>query len=184
MSKKRRGPVGTLVEENQSLKARSAECEDRYLRAVAEFDNQRRRLQREAELQRRLVKEDVLGQLLDVLDNFGRAMQAAARPDANGESLAKGIELIHRQLVDVLAGLGLESYSCLGEEFDPQRAEATGFVHCDGPDRANRVVEEQCRGYACDGRVLRPARVVVAKEVPAVGAESGSSEAGGSKDGE
>ena len=165
MSKGKKGPVTLLQERVAELEAAHAECEERHLRAMADFDNSRKRVLRDSELQRRAVKESVLVGLLDVLDNFERAVVAAETHDTTGEALVKGIELIHRQLRDVLAAQGLEEYSCLGEEFDPNRAEATGFIDCGGQGEANRVVEERCKGYACDGRVIRPARVVVTKAV-------------------
>jgi molecular chaperone GrpE len=74
------------------------------------------------------------------------------------------MELIHRQLREALCRHGLEEYSCVGTEFDPRKAEAISFVHTD-EHRPGTVVGEACKGYSCGERVLRPAKVVVAKEL-------------------
>jgi molecular chaperone GrpE len=72
------------------------------------------------------------------------------------------MELIQRQLREVLCKHGLEEYSCLGAEFDPRKAEAIGFVHS-AEHAPNTVVDEACKGYSCGGKVLRPAKVLVAR---------------------
>ncbi|OYD14182.1 nucleotide exchange factor GrpE [candidate division WOR-3 bacterium JGI_Cruoil_03_51_56] len=161
MSKKRKGPVAQLKEKVGKLEQECAEYKDHYLRAAADFENYRRRVQREFELVRQTVTEGLLTELLPVLDNFDRAIAAGCN-DASNETLRKGVELIHRQLKDVLAHYGLEEFSCMGEEFDPRRAEATSFVNTDGHE-ADVVVEEHYKGYTCYGKVIRPARVVVAR---------------------
>jgi len=101
--------------------------------------------------------------LLPALDNFGRAAQASSTA-ATTDSLQRGMDLIHRQLLEALRKHGVEEYSCAGTQFDPRRAEAISFVHTNQPE-PGMVVSEISRGYACGDRVLRPARVVVAKAV-------------------
>jgi len=129
---------------------------------LADFDNLRKRTQRDSELSRRLALEALVLDLVPVLDNFDRAVQTSGEA-ASAESLKKGVDLIHRQLRETLCKHGVEEYSCVGTQFDPRRAEAISFVHTD-EHKPGAVVTEVCKGYACGDRVLRPARVVVAKE--------------------
>ena len=133
---------------------------DRYLRAMADLDNQRKRAQREREEYTRYANETLLRELLPVLDNFDRAL-GAARAESEAQSLRAGVELIQRELLKVLEKFGVTPYSALGQPFDPERHEAVQRVI--KPDaRDMTVVEEIQRGYVLNGRVLRPAIVVVA----------------------
>ncbi|MEK6665474.1 MAG: nucleotide exchange factor GrpE [candidate division NC10 bacterium] len=133
---------------------------DRYLRAMADLDNQRKRAQREREDYIRYANEALLRELLPVLDNFDRAL-GAARAGSEALSLLTGVELIQRELLKVLEKFGVTPYSALGQPFDPERHEAVQRVITpDAPDMT--VVEEIQRGYVLNGRVLRPAMVVVA----------------------
>jgi len=144
-------------------KARAAaEAQDRYLRALADFDNFRRRVAREREEWRRLAQEELLREILPVLDNFDRALAAEPAPGADGGFRA-GVELIHRDFLKALERIGVRPYGAVGEPFDPQRHEAVGRVErADVADQT--VVHETQRGYLFHERVLRPARVVVAVE--------------------
>jgi molecular chaperone GrpE (heat shock protein) len=110
-----------------------------------------------------MALEAMVLDLLPVLDNFDRAVQTAGA-GANAESLKKGMDLIHRQLLEALRKHGVQEYSCVGTQFDPRRAEAISFVQT-GEHNPGIVVNEVSKGYACGERVLRPARVVVAKEI-------------------
>ncbi|UCG42434.1 MAG: nucleotide exchange factor GrpE [candidate division WOR-3 bacterium] len=167
MTKRRKGPVSALRERVDELEQLNAEYKDKYVRAIADFDNFRKRVQRESEIACRSTMEGLMLELLPVMDNFERAL-AASENNASPESLHKGVDLIRRQLCETLIRHGLEQYSCLGQEFDPRRAEAVSFVHSDECEE-NTVVEEQSVGYRCGERVLRPARVVVAKSRPSGG---------------
>jgi len=169
MSSVKKGPVSQLVERLAELEADGKQLHDQYLRALAEFDNYRKRVERDLELNRRLAVEAFMQDLLPVLDDFERGLQAAGCGET-AESVQKGISLILRRLREVCQRHGLTEFSCMGQEFDPRRAEAVSFVHSD-EHKPNTVVQELCKGYECQGRVLRPARVVVAKERPAQPAE-------------
>jgi len=164
MNKVKTGPVGQLSRELAELREKSRDCHDRYVRVLAELENFRRRTQRELESAGRHAQDELMIGLLPVLDNLDRAFAAAKAdpPGHNGDAMRQGIEMIQRQLREVLARFGLEEYSCIGSEFDPRIAEAVSFVHSREHAR-DTVVEECCRGYRCAGRVIRPARVVVAK---------------------
>jgi len=161
MTEDKKGPVTILKEQFEAKAAACKTLQDEYLRALADFENLRRRTERDRELSRRVALEALVVDLLPVLDDFERAIQAA-ETSATIDGLKKGMELIHRQLRDALCRHGLNDYSCVGAQFDPRRAEAVSFVHTDAHE-PNTVVSEMCKGYACGDRILRPAKVVVAK---------------------
>ncbi|MCX6844716.1 MAG: nucleotide exchange factor GrpE [candidate division WOR-3 bacterium] len=161
MSHDKKGPV-TLLKEQIEESAKSCKTfQEEYLRALADFENYRKRVERDSEQSRRLALERLIMDLLPVLDNFDRAVRAAGG-ERGADSVRTGMELIHRQLREALCKHGLEEYSCVGTEFDPRRAEAISFVHTD-EHKPGTVVAEACKGYSCGERVLRPAKVVVAK---------------------
>jgi molecular chaperone GrpE len=163
MPQDKKGPV-TLLREQVAEKSESCKkLQEDYLRAVADFDNLRKRTLRDSEVNRRLALEALVLDLLPVLDNFERAVQASST-GATVDGLRKGMDLIQRQLLEALRRHGVEEYSSVGTQFDPRRAEAISFVHTDEHEPGT-VVSETCKGYACGERVLRPAKVVVAKEL-------------------
>src|SRR5882672_5557228 len=136
------------------------EHRDRYLRAAAEFDNARKRAAREREDYTRYANESLLRELLPVLDNFDRALQAA-RGETGAETVTAGVELIQRELLRVLEKFGVTPFDSVGQPFDPERHEAIARVPAAG-QREGTVVNETARGYMLNGRVLRPAMVTVA----------------------
>lgn len=152
-----------LTRLRQALEEKTREAEaaqDRFLRALAEMDNTKKRAQREREEYIRYANESVLRELLPVLDNLDRAIQAA---QASGEAPAvvAGVELIQRDLLRVLEKFGVTPFSSVGEPFNPERHEAVARVPAtDHPEMT--VVAETLRGYLLNGRVLRPAMVTVA----------------------
>ena len=161
------GPVADEREEEiqrlrEALEAKTREVEaqqDRYVRAVAEFDNARKRSAREREEYTRYANESLLRDILPVLDNLDRAMQAARSEPAT--SLTTGVELIQRELLRILEKFGLTAFTSVGQPFDPERHEAIARVpSTDLPDMT--VAGETARGYLLHGRVLRPAMVTVA----------------------
>ncbi|MFO7652101.1 MAG: nucleotide exchange factor GrpE [bacterium] len=172
MSKpEKKGPVTQLADAAAKSDAECGKLREDYVRALADFDNYRRRVERDLDVSRRLALEALMLDLVPVMDNFQRAV-AAAQSGATVESVRKGMELIQRQLGDSLCKHGLAEFSCLGQEFDPRRAEAIGFVQT-AEHEPNTVVAEHCPGYACGERVLRPAQVTVAKPADVPAGESG-----------
>lgn len=147
----------------EALEGKTLEVEehrDRYLRAAAEFDNARKRAAREREEYTRYANESLLRELLPVLDNFERALQAA-RGEPAATAVTAGVELIQRELLRVLEKFGVTSFTSVGQPFDPERHEAIAR----GPAQSQpegTVVDETARGYLLNGRVLRPAMVTVA----------------------
>ncbi|WP_336787034.1 nucleotide exchange factor GrpE [Paenibacillus sp. MMO-177] len=138
-----------LAEENQQ----------RYLRAQADFDNFRRRTQKEKEDLAQYASMKLIGQLLPVVDNFERAV-AAASANQDFEALAKGVDMIFRQLEQTLQQEGLKAMDAVGEPFNPEFHQAIMTVESDEHEEGI-IVEEVQKGYILKERVLRPAMVKV-----------------------
>ena len=133
---------------------------DRLARLQAEFENARKRNQREQSDFREYATADVIKNFLPVLDNFNLALRT---PNAQGadSALRSGIELIRKQLEDVLSRLGLQAIPAQGQTFDPRVHEAIEMV--ESSDHGDHeVIEELQRGYKMKDRLLRPAMVRVA----------------------
>jgi molecular chaperone GrpE len=144
-------------EEFDQLKAERDQLIDRIARLQAEFENARKRGERERQEFRDYATGNVVAQFLPVLDNFERAMQA----DGSAEQLRSGVELIVKQMEDILRQLQVTAVPAVGEAFDPRMHEALGSVErVDLPDQ--HVAEEIQRGYRLRERLLRPALVRVA----------------------
>ena len=144
--------------ELQRVKAERDSLLDRLARAQAEFENARRRAAKEQQDFRDFAMADAIKSLLPVIDNFERALQAKSEPG----DFRSGVELIYKQLQDVLSKLGVRSITAKGEQFDPHVHEAIEMV--DTPDAADHeVLEEWQRGYKFKDRLLRPAMVKVAR---------------------
>ena len=135
---------------------------DKWLRAVAELDNVRKRARRDvgAAESRGIFK--LARELLPALDNFERALAAAeAQPENRDHHLTDGIRLVQSELLGALARVGIEPDSPKGERFDPHRHEAIAQQPADGAE-AGTIVEVYSAGYTYGEDVLRPAKVVVA----------------------
>ena len=138
-----------------------AKLKERLLRMAADFDNFRKRSRRDVADAERRVQEDLLRSLLPTFDNLERAvMHAGSATDV--KALAEGIRMVIRQFQDTLGGLGIERVATIGKPFDPAEHEAVQHVQsADMPPGA--VVQELQPGYRWQGRLMRPALVVVAK---------------------
>jgi len=135
------------------------ELRERLLRLQADFENFKKRMDRERHDHFRYATLGLVGRILPVLDNFERAM-TAARPSASGDALLEGIALIHRQLLAELEAEGLRGMESVGEVFDPERHEAVA-TDPDSPLPPHTVTHVFQRGYFLHDRVLRPAMVRV-----------------------
>ncbi|SDT35024.1 molecular chaperone GrpE [Paenibacillaceae bacterium GAS479] len=133
--------------------------QQRFLRAQADFDNFRRRTQKEKEELGQYASSKLLTQLLPIVDNFERAM-AAASGTGDSESLAKGVDMIFRQLQGVLEQEGLKAMETVGQSFNPEFHQAVMSVESDEHEEGT-VVEELQKGYTLKDKVLRPAMVKV-----------------------
>src|SRR2546430_6479914 len=146
--------------EVEELRRQRDETHDRLLRALADAENARRRAQREREEYVRYANESLLRDLIPVLDNLDRALEAA-RTTGDASAVVGGVELIQRELLKVLERAGVTRYSALGQPFDPTRHEAIArVVSLDA--KPGTVVGETMPGYQLHNRVLRAALVSVA----------------------
>ena len=141
--------------------AQAAELKDRLLRAQAEWDNSRKRIQREKEDSVRFAGEALLEKLLPVLDNFEMGMQAA-KTATDPKAIAQGLEMVLAQFHQVLRDAGVESIDAVGHPFDPHRHEALGQHESDEHPEGH-VVTQLRKGYKLKDRLLRAASVFVAK---------------------
>jgi molecular chaperone GrpE len=133
---------------------------DRLLRKTAEFDNYRKRVERERREQSDQAVTDLLLELLLVADDFDRALTVDA--GEGGEAYRKGVELIHGKLNEILRKYGVRPINALGADFDPNVHQAV--LHEVSPDhREGEVIGELRKGYTINDRLLRPAMVKVAK---------------------
>lgn len=144
-------------EEVAALRREIADLRDRSVRTLADFDNYRKRSERERRDAVRYASSAPLGDLLEVVDNLERALAAGG----SAEDLKLGVEMTLRQLEEVLRRHGVESVPAAGQRFDPAHHEAVSRL-VDPEVEAPTVVEELQRGYRLHDRLLRPARVVVA----------------------
>ena len=137
------------------------ELKDRYLRSLAESENARKRIRQQSEETVRLQRENLLRELLPIVDNLERAVDAA-RGGGNGKPIVEGVEMVLRSVLDFLKTHGVTQVTSVGQPFDPQRHEAVDQIES-SQHPPNTVVNEFHRGYQIGDRLLRPARVAVAK---------------------
>jgi len=134
----------------------------KYRQASAEFEEARLRLRREISKDVERARRDVLSEVLDVVDNLDRAIDAG-RQAANPEGLLQGVEMVRRQFLSKLEGLGVIPIVTEGARFDPQLHEAISTVPAASADQDGTVIGVVRRGYRIGEDVLRPAAVAVAK---------------------
>jgi len=145
-------PLETLRKEKDAL-------QDRLLRNAAEFDNYRKRIDRERRELADHAATDLLADILPVVDDLERALQAQAGSEA--DVYRKGVELIHRQLLDVLRRRGVKPMDVVGVDFDPRFHQSVA-QEVSADHREGQIIEELRRGYMIGERLLRPAMVKVA----------------------
>ena len=136
------------------------ELRDRLLRTAAEFDNFRKRTERERREHAEWAAADVLGEVVAVLDDFERALAVPSPPEAR--AYRDGVELIHRQLLDLIKKRGVVAIAAEGQDFDPAVHQAVAHDEVPGA-RDGEILNELRRGYRLGERLLRPAMVRVAK---------------------
>ena len=143
----------------EGLRAELQQEHDRYLRTRAEFENYRRRVERDRDVAARQAKRALLLALVDMADDFDRAL---VHIDESPDSVAAGLHGMQRRLSSLLEAEGVKSFESVGQPFDPTRHEAMATVR-DGGDEPGTVVDEAGRGYLWNDELLRPARVRVAE---------------------
>jgi len=156
------GQVGAaslgVTDEVAELKQTNASLQEQILRLKAEFDNFRKRTERERLEDAEFAGKLTIAALLPVLDDFERALKAAAGAE---NELVRGIELVYGRMLEILKKQGLEPIEAVGKQFDPHEHEAIGRVES-SEHEDNTVVQEYQKGYRFKGRMLRPAMVQVA----------------------
>ena len=146
-------------EEIQQLKNNVQEEEEKYLRLYAEFENYKRRIQKENQTMKAYKAQDVLNDILPTIDNIERALQIEGE-DEQFKSLQKGVEMVYESLLNALKNNGLEKIEAEGQQFDPNIHQAV--VQDDNPDyESGQVTQELQTGYKLKERVLRPSMVKV-----------------------
>lgn len=152
--------IAALKEQIQKLEAEKAEMKDQFLRKAADFDNFRKRLIRDKEDAVSFANTSLLTDLIDVLDDFERA-EEAAKKSKDFDTLANGVDLIEKRLMGLLEKKwGLTKYVPVNEPFDPEKHEA--LMMTESPDVKEATVAEVFQnGYILHGRVIRHAKVKV-----------------------
>ncbi len=150
-----------LKEELDKIKAQANGHYDRWIRLKAEFENYKKRTQKEFATLIKTANEDLIVQLISVLDNIERSLNHV-EDDTDPQALKKGIEMILEQFKGVLSKEGLRTIESLGKPFDPDFHEAVMQLEEEGQD-SSTVIEEVEKGYMLKDKVIRHAKVVVNK---------------------
>lgn len=149
-----------LQKQKEELQKNADNYKDMYQRLMAEFDNYKKRTIKEREANQLDAKISVLTKLLPVLDNIERA-EASFEKDATVETLKQGVEMVFRQMKEVMDSEGVEYIEAKGVEFNPQVHNAVMHIEDETCDD-NIIVEEFQKGYQCKGKVIRHSMVKVA----------------------
>ena len=151
--------IQLLVKENEELKAKVEEAENRILRLQADYENSRRRAKLDLAATEKYKSQSLITGLLPAIDNFERALQIEADNEQT-KSVLQGVEMVYRSLLDALKAEGAEQIEAVGKEFDPNLHQAIMQVE-DANFDSNIVVEELQKGYILKDRVIRPSMVKV-----------------------
>jgi molecular chaperone GrpE len=152
--------VAALRLEVASQKPRADEAEAQAHRTLADFDNYRKRMERDRADQVKFASERLLKEMLPVLDNLDRAL-SHAREARDFDKVIEGIDLIQKQQVAALEKFGVRMIEAVGQPFDPTCHQSIGQTETDRPEEESRVMSEVQKGYRLHDRVLRPSLVTV-----------------------
>ena len=165
-------PEADLQERIQQLEQEVEESKDQLLRKAADFENFRKRLAREKEESIKYANAALLSDVVPIIDDFERAIQSAA-DSKDFDAFHTGVSMIEQRMVGMLErNWGLKRFSANGEPFDPEKHEAIAVEETDQHD-TEIVLEDYQKGYLLHDRVLRPAKVKVARPVAPEGAGGG-----------
>ena len=153
--------VAGLLQENERLKMEVQESSDKAVRATAELDNIRKRTSRDIENAHKYALERFVNELLPVVDSMELGINASQSAE-DIESLREGMDLTLKMLFDCMSKFGVKTIDPAGEKFDPEWHEAVSMQELEGSE-PGRVVTVMQKGYELNGRLVRPAMVVVAK---------------------
>ncbi len=155
-------PVIEEIDETETLKQQVKEEQEKYLRSLADMENSRKRMQKEKHDTTRFAVENVITEFLAPLDNFENALSFSQKASEETQNWAKGFEMILTQFKDILASHKVIPFSSEGQTFDPHLHEVLELEETEKHDDGT-VIQEFLKGYKCGERILRPARVKVAK---------------------
>ncbi|MDO6704692.1 nucleotide exchange factor GrpE [Photobacterium sp. 1_MG-2023] len=165
-------PEGLALARIEELEAALAESEakvrdqqDSVLRARADVENMRRRSEQEIDKARKFALEKFAGELLPVIDNMERALEVADKSDETIKPMVEGVELTLKTMTDTVEKFGLKAINPLGETFNPEFHQAMSMQES-AEHAPNTVMMVLQKGYELNGRVVRPAMVMVAKAAP------------------
>ncbi len=148
-------------ESQPDYEAKIQELEHDLAVCRADAYNFRQRTIKERQDTRKRAQEEVIIAILPVLDNLDRALEAAHTEDPKG--IITGVEMVQRQFLGVLEGLGVSVIKSEGEKFDPALHDASGTENISDPEQDGKIITERLKGYRTKDRVLRPAQVTVGK---------------------
>lgn len=162
--------IGKLSRELEQKTKEAAEANEKYLRTYADFENYRKRMQRDLADFRKYANEQFALELLTVVDHLGLALKHAGESGENVQGLHEGVELVYKQLREVLEKFGVKQFFPEGEPFDPAQHDAMMQVDTDEVPE-NTVVQVMQDGYLYHEKVLRHAKVGVSKKRDGAGRE-------------
>nr|WP_249777697.1 nucleotide exchange factor GrpE [Paenalkalicoccus suaedae] len=145
--------------EIEELEAKVEEATNKLLRTQADYDNFRRRTKQEKEAAAKYRSQSLAESLIPAVDNFERALSVEVESE-DAKSLLKGMEMVHKQLIEALKNEGVEQMETVGEAFDPHKHQAVMQVESDEHE-SNTIIEELQKGYILQDKVIRPAMVKV-----------------------
>jgi len=151
-----------LLEKLEAAEAAAAEERDRAVRAVAEMENIRRRAAQDVEKAHKFALEKFVGELLPVIDNLERALEAGDQANELLKPLLEGVELTLQSMQNSVAKFGVQAINPQGQPFDPNQHQAMSLIE-NAEVAPNTVIAVMQKGYELNGRVVRPAMVMVAK---------------------
>ncbi|MDJ0651843.1 MAG: nucleotide exchange factor GrpE [Simkaniaceae bacterium] len=150
------------LDETEMLKKQVKEEQEKYLRSLADLENTRKRMQKEKYDTTRFAVENVIAEFLAPLDNFENALSFIHQASAETQNWAKGFEMILTQFKEILSSHKVTPFSSEGQTFDPYLHEVLELEETEKYE-AGTIIQEFLKGYKCGERILRPARVKVAK---------------------
>lgn len=167
-------PIIEEIDETEMLKQQVKDEQEKYLRSLADMENTRKRMQKEKHDSTRFAVENVIGEFLSPLDNFENALSFIHQASEETQNWAKGFEMILTQFKDILTSHKVTPFSSEGQQFDPHLHEVLEIEETEKHEDG-LIIQEFLKGYKCGERILRPARVKVAK-TPKNGEEEKESE--------
>lgn len=147
--------------ELKKIKEENAQLKDQLLRKAAEFDNYKKRTEREFLDRVQNANERLIANLLEVLDDFDRSINHAEESN-NSESMLEGLELIYKKMYSILEKEGLKPLIAIGEEFDPAKHDALMQMESK-TNKSGTIIDEHLKGYELNDKVIRHSQVIVAK---------------------